>query len=190
MHERLMECILPVDHLLEESYERLKTEMGSGDKITLALVQNQKVVAEARNHILKLLTEKEKYGYLYYLADQKLLMPLTVRFKPAQQFIHAEETSQIIAKMQAIASTFACKYMLVYEITLVELFYFFIKLKNPRYTWLAMESQINIVPLHGHLIMSLERNYHWEEKAQTIPPDTSHCTLNISRESLRRNKKD
>lgn len=80
MYEKLATCVLPVDDLLKELYEKesLHREMDYINKklgnypvkrlVTLDLVKNAKIDNVARKYIATLLQEKEKYGYVYFLC--------------------------------------------------------------------------------------------------------------------------
>lgn len=184
MYEKLARCYLPVDDLLKELYETesLEREMQfvtqrSGIHpierlVTLDLVTNRKIVNVVRKYISKLLSNKEKYGYIYYLNSQRMQVPLDVRFQGIEVFVDWIDKDEIVNVMDKLASEISCKTTLMYEITMMEIFYFFIRLVNPHLTWIAVESMINSVRGHAHLIMSTERKYkyriededEWREK--------------------------
>lgn len=184
MHEKLAHCYLPVDDLLKEMVETesLEREMqfitprfGTHpvDRlVTLDLVTNKKIVNVARKYISKLLGNREKYGYIYYLYNQRMLHPLNVRFQGVEVFVDWIDKEEIVAAMEKLASEISCKMTMMHDITMMELYYFFIRLVNPHLTWIAVESMINSVRGHAHLIMSPERKYsyrmtdddEWKEK--------------------------
>lgn len=183
MYEKLSTCILPIDDLLkemirDESLERelqfVKTCGGMYPVkrlVTLDLVTNKKIANVARKYISKLLENKEEYGYLFFLSDQPMLIPLDVHFKGVEVFTDYANKDRIVAVMEELASEFGCKGTMLYEISLVECYYFFIRLVNPHLTWAAVDYMLNCVRLHVHLIMSPDRifNYRieddeWKEK--------------------------
>lgn len=186
MYEKLAQCYLPVDDLLKELYEEasLEREMQFVLKrpgihpiaylITLDLVTNPKIVHVARKYISKLLGNKEKYGYIYYLNSQPMLIPLNVRFQGVELFVDWMDKDEIVEAMHKLANEISCKWTVMHEITMIEIYYFFIRLMNPHLTWLAIESMINSVRGHAHLIMSTERKYkyrmededEWKEKSR------------------------
>lgn len=173
MYEKLATCILPVDDLLKEMYENesLNREMSFVKKytgnypvenlVTLELVTHSKIKNVARKYISKLLQNKEKYGYLYFLSGQRMLIPLNIHFKGIEVFVDSTDYPEIVSEMDKLASQFACRNTLMFEITLLECYYFYIRLVNPHLTWLATESILNNVRSHHHLIMSPDRNYSY-----------------------------
>lgn len=190
MYEKLATCILPVDDLLKEMYETesLSREMSFVKKfagnypvdqlVTLDLVSHSKIKNVARKYISKLLQNKEKYGYLYFLSGQRMLIPLNIRFKGIEIFVDSADYQEIVKEMDKLASEFACKNTLMYEITLLECYYFYIRLVNPHLTWLATESILNNVPSHHHLIISPDRKYSYrvEESNDLNEEHRAMCT--------------
>lgn len=171
MYEKLATCVLPVDDLLKELYEQesldrelryIRKPLGNYPVhrlVTLDLVNNVKIGTVVRQYISKLLENKEKYGYIYFLSGQKMIIPLDVRFRGIEVFSDPSEKEEIVAAIDKLASEFACRNILMFEITLMECFYFYIRLINPHLTWLATESLLNNMRSHVHLIMSPDRKY-------------------------------
>lgn len=176
MYEKLATCFLPVDDLSKELYENeslsremiyVKERSGSGPiekLITLDLVTNLKIQNVARKYISKLLHHKEKYGYLYFLSGQRMLIPLDIRFKGSEILVDSMDYQEIVTEIEKLASEFACRNTLMYEITLLECYYFYIRLVNLHLTWLAVESILNNVRSHHHLIISPDRVYRFQMK--------------------------
>lgn len=176
MYERLATCHLPVDNLLSEFYggeslepiiKSLNLQYGKWPVefyISLDLVMHPKIRDVARKYISKLLEDKEQYGYVYYLSSQNMLIPLTVKFQGIEVFTETEDRDRIVKAIDELASEFACRGSLMHEITMVEIYYFFIKLVNPKLTWLAIEYMINSLRQHVHLLMSPERKFTWMEE--------------------------
>lgn len=189
MYEKLATCILPVDDLLKEMYETeslnrdisfVKKYAGSypvEQFVTLDLVTHLKVKNVARKYISNLLQNKEKYGYLYFLSGQRMLIPLNIHFKGIEVFVDSIHYQEIVNEMDKLASEFACRNTLMHEITLLECYYFYIRLVNPHLTWLATESILNNVRSHHHLIMSPDRNYSYrvEESNDMEEEKTTTC---------------
>lgn len=190
MYEKLATCILPVDDLLKEMYETesLSREMNFVKKfagnypvdqlVTLDLVSHTKIKNVARKYISKLLQNKEKYGYLYFLSSQRMLIPLNIRFKGIEVFVDSADYQEIVKEIDKLASEFACRNTLMYEITLLECYYFYIRLVNPHLTWLATESILNNVSSHHHLIISPDRKYSYrvEESNDLNDENRTMCT--------------
>lgn len=180
MYERLAICNLPVDDLLLELYERetldpiiqsMNLRYGKWPierYISLKLVTHPKMRDVTRKYISKLLEDREQYGYLYYLSQQNLLIHLNVRFQGEALFMESEDRDQIIKSIQELASEFACKGSMMHEITMIEIYYFFIQLVNRKLSWLAIEYMMNSVPQCTHLLMSPERRFPFVEKEPTV----------------------
>lgn len=176
MYERLAACRLPVDDLLSELYEGeslepiIKSINPRNAKwpvevyISLDLVTHPKIRDVVRKYISKLLEDKERYGYVYYLSGRNLLIPLTVKFQGIEVFTEVDDRDRIVKAIDELASEFACRGSLMHEITMVEIYYFLVRLINPKLTWLAVEYMINSLRQHGHLLMSPERKFSWIEK--------------------------
>lgn len=176
MYEKLSTCVLPVDYLLQELYEKeslhyemKRISMRSGNHpiknlVTLDLVKNQKIGKVVRDYISTLLDKREKYGYLYYLMDIKksMMNPLNIRFRGMEVFSNPMERDEIFSKMNELASEFACRTTLMFEITLLECFYFYVRLANRHLTWIALESILNNVKSHIYLIMEPKRKHGFE----------------------------
>lgn len=171
MYEKLATCVLPVDDLLKDLYEKesLGREVDSMRKrsgsypaarlITRELVRNAKIRGAARRYLSKLLQDKEKYGYVYFLSGRKMAVPLDFRFRGIEVFVDLPFRDDIVAELDKLASEFSCRNTLMYEITMMECYYFYVRLLNPHLTWLATESILNNVKSHAHLIMSPERKH-------------------------------
>ena len=180
MYERLATCRLPVDNLLSEFYqtESLEPIIKSINPrfgkwpiehyISLDLVMHPKIRDVVRKYITKLLEDKEQYGYIYYLSNQNLLIPLTVRFQGIEVFTEHEDRDRVFKAIDELASEFGCRGSLMHEITMVEIYYFFIRLINRKLSWLAVEYMINSIQQHVHLLMSPERKYSWIEKESEL----------------------
>lgn len=176
MYERLAVCRLPVDDLLSEFYgeENLEPIVKSLNLrygkwpvqfyVSLDLVTHPKIRDVVRKYISKLLEDKERYGYVYYLSGRSLLIPLTVKFQGIEVFTEVEDRDRILKNIDELASEFACRGSMMHEITTVEIYYFFVRLVNPKLTWLAVEYMINSLRQHVHLLMSPERKFSWTEQ--------------------------
>ena len=181
MYEKLATCFLPIDDLLKEliQKESLERELQFikdrpsnypvNHLVTLDLVTQPKIRNVAQKYISKLLENKEKYGYIYYLSGKKMLIPLDIHFQGAEVFVNVADKNEIQAAIERIASEFACKNTLMYEITLMECYYFYIKLANSHLTWLAVESMLTNVKSHAHLIMSPYRKHGYRIESSENP---------------------
>lgn len=176
MIEKLKQLYLPVDELLEEycknlgSVVHLCQQCGHSDHIryliTLSLVQNKEVVKIAYKYITKLLEEKEQYGYLYFLNDQKMFIPLIIEDFKGDVFIDSKDKSKVKEELEKMAAHFVQKNSKMFQITIVELLNFFIRIINPTFTWLAVENMMQCVPWHTHLIVSPDRPFSYKTKCK------------------------
>lgn len=174
MIEKLSKLHLPVDNLFKELYgkESLDPIIKSlqlcnkpQNNITSRLVSHTKIVATAKRYIWILLQEKERFGYLYFLNAQHMIIPLDVQFK-GELFIDPNEKEIIIDALDEMASKFACRGTVMHQITKIELFYFFIRLVNLNMTWLEIEYRLQSMKWHAHLLISPDRKYTWVEKKE------------------------
>ncbi|GFY38827.1 uncharacterized protein TNIN_3521 [Trichonephila inaurata madagascariensis] len=120
----------------------------------LALVKDYQDAA--RDHIYKLLQNKETYGYLYFLNAQPLLVPLHVRFN-AELIVDSCHYREIVAEIDRLAREFACPPSTFYDITRVELLYFFTLLVKPQLNWIQVNHLLRGNTHHDYLIAHPER---------------------------------
>lgn len=165
MIEKLQKLILPVDDLIKEyrleSYG-CKTTSFKKNLLTLNLVQNKDIQNKARLYITQLLDDPEQYGFLYYLHDKKLYMPLQVQMKGGT-FMECGYENSIREELETQASQFYPREHNKFRITYVELLNFYIRLVNPTLGWIAVEYMVQCIPYHAHLIVSPDRRYSYRE---------------------------
>ncbi|GFQ65909.1 uncharacterized protein TNCT_575031 [Trichonephila clavata] len=119
--------------------------------ITLDIVQNKYVVEEAKEYIEHLLKNKEEYGYLYHLMKQNLYIQFDVKFN-GELAIECAQYDQVVEAIDELAREWACKNSLMYEVTRLELLYFFILLMNPEINWTTVDFLLQGTKGHAHLI--------------------------------------
>lgn len=152
---------LPVDDLITKSY-RIDTSkyhkfhkfLPFTSRVTLNLVKEE--ASAARKYVLQLLQEKEQYGYLYFLNTKPLLVPLNLQFNP-ELVVDPEQYDEIVAEIDRLAKMFACPPSTLFEITRIELLYFFTLLVNEKLTWIAVDHLIRGNKSHDYLLSSPER---------------------------------
>lgn len=130
--------------------------------ITLELVQNPRVVAVAKTYIDRLLKNKLEYGYLYYLQEQQLSHKLDIQFN-GEVVIECARYDQVVEAIDNLAKEWACVNTLMYEITRLELLYFFTLLMNPIFNWITVDFIVQGAKGYAHLIAApnrLVRNRH------------------------------
>lgn len=167
MIEKLSTLRLPVDFLLQDLARKVQPSCKSCSRnpyiknlVTYSLVKDKEVQQLAKRYITKLLEDQEQYGYLYFLSGQSLLVPLSVRLKGE---LFMDQDDEILKELESIASGFAPRDTIAFDITMVELFYFYVRLVNPHLSWMAVEYMLQCVQGHAHLIASPDRRYSWKK---------------------------
>ena len=119
--------------------------------VTVDLVNDSTARLLAMRYILKLLENKEKYGYLYFLADQaRLSVPLKINLLGAEIIV---ENDGVVSTIEKIAKMFMCSQHKQYHaITCVELLYFFVHLVNTHLNYIQIDYMIRCIKSHQHLI--------------------------------------
>lgn len=186
MYRRLSQCVLPVDDLLKASRRTLDPWLRQLQRrpgldpvqywVTLETVTHRAVVEAATAYIDRLLQHKEQYGYPYFLLEQRMLIPLSVFCQSMTVFVDPRDQHAIETKVEELASRVARKGEVLHEVTLVELYYFFIRLWNGHLTWLAVESMANSFGHHTHLIMSPRRKFGYRDLAESPVPEECRRT--------------
>lgn len=167
MIEELRQLMLPNDELIQ--HIRNKTPLNWSlvpysaykpfkRRITLEVVQNPVILQAARDYIGHLLRNKQEYGYLYYLTTKPLFIKFDVKFNP-ELAIECRRYDQVVEKIEELAREFACKETLMYEITRLELLYFFLLFLNEDINWIMVDYflQGSNTKGHGHLIAAPSR---------------------------------
>lgn len=126
--------------------------------ITLALVRDQKVRKSVEQYITDLLSYKEKYGFLYFLNTQKLLVPLHLVFN-GELVIDPSQYTEIKNEIHNLASLFSCpdKNILFFKITLIEILYFLTILVNPHLNWITVDYILRGNKTHDYIISAKDR---------------------------------
>lgn len=106
--------------------------------VTHALVSDTEIVKTAKKYIVELLKNKSRYGFLYYLNTKKLIVPLHFNFN-GELIIDPQHHHMIVNDIHNIAKDFACTDNLIFEITKIELLYFFTLLINVHLNWVTVD---------------------------------------------------
>ncbi|KMQ83656.1 hypothetical protein RF55_19442 [Lasius niger] len=122
--------------------------------VTLEVVN--KYSDQAKQHIYQLLAQKEKYGFLYNLNSRRLVVPLTVSFN-GDLVIDPEYYIEIVDRIDGLARDFHCPGSQTYEITRLELLYFFTLLVNPQLNWITLDYLLKGNRCHAYLVASPDR---------------------------------
>lgn len=160
--EHLKELRLPVDDLVDQTYR--KEDWGKiygrphGFKphfrlvITLPMVQDERVRKLARDYVSKLLQDREKFGYLYFLASKKLVVPLNLQFS-GELVIDESQFAAVRKEIEDLARGFACPYSDTYAVTCLEILYFYTMLLNPHLNWITVDYLLRGNKSHDYLIL-------------------------------------
>lgn len=126
--------------------------------ITLELVRDQKIRKRVEQYITDLLLYKEKYGFLYFLNTQKLLIPLHLIFN-GELVIDPSQYIEIKNEIHTLASLFSCpdKNIIFYKITLIEILYFLTILVNPHLNWITVDYILRGNKTHDYIISAKDR---------------------------------
>ncbi|GFQ87856.1 uncharacterized protein TNCT_735661 [Trichonephila clavata] len=138
-------------HLDPSLFPRYTTPKPFERRITLDIVQNKYVVEAAKEYIEHLLKNKEEYGYIYHLMKQNLYIQFDVKFN-GELAIECARYDQVVEAIDELAREWACKNSLMYEVTRLELLYFFILLMNPEINWTTVDFLLQGTKGHAHLI--------------------------------------
>lgn len=126
--------------------------------VTLSLVSDSNVVRAAKNYIVELIRDKEKYGILYLLNTKKLVVPLHPTFN-SELVVDPDHFNEIVSKIDEVAKDFSCpqKTSQFYEITRIELLYFFTLLVNTHLNWIMLDHILRCNRTHDYLIAAPSR---------------------------------
>lgn len=125
-------------------------------RITLEVLKDPKYVEAANNYITQLIKHKSYYGYLYFLMSQNLRIKLDVRFH-GEWAIECYRYEQIVTKLNELTKKWARENTLLYEVTRVELMYFFILVLNPELNWITVDYYLQGAKSHAHLMAAPSR---------------------------------
>jgi hypothetical protein len=168
MIDKLKHLLLPIDdfidqircnHSLDDVVKPLRKRAPFKPfdySVNLDIVKHPKVLQAARSFIIRIMTDKENLGYLYFLSNQHLTIPLNVQFN-GELAIECNRYEQVVEAINDLAQEFACQNTLTYEITRVELLYFFIRLVNPHMNWITIDYILQCIKGHAHLISAPNR---------------------------------
>lgn len=135
----------PIDNLLQlfiynnpnlNKYYNRNSALKSFNNISLQLVLDFKI--GAKKHIDMLITNSLQYGTLYYLFEQNLFNMLDIDYS-IFPFIVQEEKDLIMTEIHKIALKYSKKGLTCYDITCLELLYFFALIVNPNHNWITID---------------------------------------------------
>lgn len=160
----LKKAIRPIDKLFNlfiynhpnlDKYYNKNSALKQFNNITLQLVLDFKI--GAKNHIDTLITNSLQYGTLYYLAKQQLFNMLYIDYSTFPLIVQ-EERDRIMQEIHTIALKYYKSSSIFYDITCLELLYFFALIVNPTYNWITMDYVSECNKMHQYVIST--QTYH------------------------------
>lgn len=124
--------------------------------VTVELVKDPEVARVARKHILRLMEERERCGYLYHLNRQRLFKPLDLRFD-AEPAVESKRYNAVLEALHQLASEFARPDTTLHDITRMELVYFFVLAINRECTWVTVDYVLQGTKSHGLLVAASQQ---------------------------------
>lgn len=147
LRKQLTSKLIPTPHIHCKPYVRT---------ITLELLKNPQVIQIAKQYIDRLLKNKLEYGYLYHLKEQLMYVKLDVRFN-GEVVIECARYDQVVDIIDDLAKEWAPVNTRMYEITRLELLYFFTLLINPNLNWITVDTMLQGAKAYAHLIAAPNR---------------------------------
>lgn len=144
-------------------------QINTGDKtfrnVTLQLVLDFKITANY--HIKELINNTLNYGSLHHLAQTQNFIHLNVNYL-SFPLIEIEKREEIMKEIENIASIFYKPNTLLFNVTCLELLYFFAVLVNPNYNWITIDYISNCNKNHQY-VMSAETYKNCHRKSNHLP---------------------
>lgn len=124
--------------------------------VTLPFVKEPEIRSSITKYITALLI-REDCGYLFYLNNQKLIIPLHLHFN-AKLVLDPDKYTEIMDELTTLAKMFgnSCTSK-IYEIALLEILYYFTILMNPHLNWITVDYVLRGNQTHDYLISSKKR---------------------------------
>ena len=144
--DKLYEYIIYHNSNLPKYYKR-NSAFKQFNNVTLQLVLDFKVPAKA--HIDQLLNNKLEFGTLYHLEKVYKFNSLYIEY---ENFPLIEPNENIMKEIKDIAVKFFHENTTSYNITCLELLYFFALLVNPTYNWIIIDYLSNGNKTHQYII--------------------------------------
>lgn len=156
--EYLRDKLLPIDILIKDKYRnqcnlsnyiKPHKSLKNVNYVTWKLVQDYEETAN--DYIVYLIQHERTHGYLYFLRKQQMLIPLTINYN-ADLIVDPANNEDIRNKIDDIAAKFGCVNSKMYDITRLELIYFFTLLVNPNLNWITLDYLIRGNRFHSYLL--------------------------------------
>lgn len=144
--------------------------------ITLKFIKNKHVRLAADVYIKDLL-KKEVLGVLYNANKHCLIVPLNLEFN-GDMVLDVNDKNDILNEMDALAEQHFKPWDSNFEITKIELLYFFVLLLNPHLNWITVDFVLGCNRLHAYLVTSPRR------KIEPSPCSCVDTSLTIFRNAI------
>lgn len=160
----LKKAVRPIDKLFSlfifnhpnlNKYYNKNSALKQFNNISLQLVLDFKI--GAKNHIDTLINNSLQYGTLYYIANQNLFNMLYIDYSTFPLIVQ-EEKECILKEIQTLALKFFKRGSIFYDITCLELLYFFALIVNPTFNWITIDYVSNCNKMHQYVIST--QTYH------------------------------
>lgn len=157
MLNKLHQLKLPIDLLVKDIQEQfdLKTEPIKTctslflKPIKLEMVKDSKFVAAVIHYIDTLLKNPTEYGYLYVLWKKNMMIPLDIHFC-GESAIEVNKHDEVVLELNNLAKKWAVENSIMYEITRLEILYFFVLILNPQLNWITVDFLLGGTRREGH----------------------------------------
>lgn len=146
--DKLYEYVIYHNNNLPKYYKR-NTALKYFNDITLQLVLDFKL--SANTHIKELINNVLLYGSLYHLAQINHFNNLYIEYTTFP-LINQNEQESIMREIKSIAVLFYKEDTLLYNITCLELLYFFSLIINSAYSWICIDYISNGNRNHQYVI--------------------------------------
>lgn len=167
--QRLQNSYLPIDKLIYEhrlaligiDKHKLYTKYNSNkilfhSYITLPFIREPEIRSSINKYITTLLM-REECGYLFYLNNQKLIIPLNLTFN-TELVLDPDHHAEIKNELETLAKLFGnpCSSK-IYAIARLEILYYLTILMNPQLNWITVDYVLRGNRIHDYLISSKNR---------------------------------
>lgn len=167
--QQLQNSYLPIDKLIYEyrlmligvNKHKLYTKYNPNkilfhSYITLPFIREPEIRSSINNYITALLM-REDCGYLFYLSNQKMIIPLQLNFN-AKLILDPDNYTEIMNELTTLAKLFgnSCTSK-IYEIAKLEILYYLTILMNPHLNWITVDFVLRGNQTHDYLISSKNR---------------------------------
>lgn len=146
--DKLISSFIHNHHNLNKYYSK-NSALKQFNNITLQLVLDFKI--GAKNHIETLMNNSLQYGTLYYMTKKVLFNMLYIDCSSFPLIVQ-EEKDCIMKEIQTLALKYFKRGTLFYDITCLELLYFFALLVNPTFNWITIDYISKCNKMHQYVI--------------------------------------